>query len=102
MHLCDPENGFLGSAPIVGGTIPLALGAALALKIKGQKSVAISFFGDGAAGEGVLYESLNFAALKHLPIVFVCENNLYSTFKVLYRPFLYWPVRNTLHIPGAY
>jgi acetoin:2,6-dichlorophenolindophenol oxidoreductase subunit alpha len=79
MHVCDPENGFLGAAPIVGGTISLALGAALALKIRKQKSVAVSFFGDGAAGEGVLYESLNFAGLKKLPIIFVCENNLYST-----------------------
>jgi acetoin:2,6-dichlorophenolindophenol oxidoreductase subunit alpha len=79
MHLCDAQNGFLGAAPIVGGTISLALGAALALKIRKQKSVAVSFFGDGAAGEGVLYESLNFAGLKRLPIIFVCENNLYST-----------------------
>lgn len=79
MHVIDPSIGMLGSAPIVAGTIPLALGAALASKIRDEGVVAVSFFGDGATGEGVLCESLNFAALKRLPIVFVCENNLYST-----------------------
>lgn len=79
MHLIDPEVGMLGSAPIVAGTISLALGAALASSIRGDGRVAVSFFGDGATGEGVLCESLNFAALKKLPVVFVCENNLYST-----------------------
>jgi pyruvate dehydrogenase E1 component alpha subunit len=79
MHLIDPDVGMLGSAPIVAGTIPLALGAALASSIRKDGRVAVSFFGDGATGEGVLCESLNFAALKKLPIVFVCENNLYST-----------------------
>lgn len=79
MHLVDPEKGMLGSAPIVAGTISLALGAALASSIRKDGRVTISFFGDGATGEGVLYESLNFAALKKLPIIFVCENNLYST-----------------------
>lgn len=79
MHLSSPENGFLGAAPIVAGTISLALGAALAFKIRKVKRVVVSFFGDGAAGEGVLYESLNLAGLKRLPIIFVCENNLYST-----------------------
>ncbi|MBU2563316.1 MAG: thiamine pyrophosphate-dependent dehydrogenase E1 component subunit alpha [Actinobacteria bacterium] len=79
MHLRDVSVGMLGSAPIVAGTISLALGAALAVKIKREKKVVVSFFGDGAAGEGVLYEALNFAALKKLPIIFACENNLYST-----------------------
>lgn len=79
MHLIDPENGILGIVPIVAGTISLALGASLAIKIKKQKRVVVTFFGDGATGEGVLYESLNFAALKKLPIIFACENNLYST-----------------------
>ncbi len=79
MHLIDPSIGMMGSAPIVAGTIPLALGAALAAKIRDDGRVAVSFFGDGATGEGVLCESLNFAALKKLPIVFVCENNFYST-----------------------
>ena len=79
MHLIDVEAGVMGSAPIVAGTVSLALGAALASKIRGDGRVAVSFFGDGASGEGVLCEALNFAALKKLPILFVCENNLYST-----------------------
>jgi len=79
MHLVSLENGFLGSAPIVAGTISLAMGAALANKVNNKNNVVVSFFGDGATGEGVLYESLNFAALKNLPMIFVCENNLYST-----------------------
>ncbi len=79
MHLVAPEKGMLGAAPIVGGTIPLALGAALAAHIRGDKRVAAAFFGDGATGEGGIYESLNFASLLKLPLVFVCENNLYAT-----------------------
>lgn len=79
MHLSAPKWGMIGSAPIVAGTISLAMGAALASSIRGEDRVAVSFFGDGAAGEGVLYECLNFAALKKLPMVFVCENNFYST-----------------------
>jgi pyruvate dehydrogenase E1 component alpha subunit len=79
MHVIAPDIGMIGSAPIVAGTIPLALGAALASKIRKEKRITVSFFGDGAAGEGVLYESLNFAALKKLPIIFACENNFYST-----------------------
>ena len=79
MHIIDVQKGMLGSAPIVAGTISLALGAALASKIRSDHRVTVAFFGDGAAGEGVLHESLNFAALRALPIIFVCENNLYST-----------------------
>ena len=79
MHLIDPEIGMLGSAPIVAGTISLAVGAALASKIRSDKRVAVSFFGDGSSNEGVLFESLNFAAVNRLPVIFVCENNLYST-----------------------
>jgi pyruvate dehydrogenase E1 component alpha subunit len=79
MHLIAPEQGMLGAAPIVAGTISLAMGAALASSIRGDRRVAVTFFGDGATGEGVLYESLNFAALKKLPLVFVCENNFYAT-----------------------
>jgi len=79
MHIIEPSKGMMGAAPIVAGTISLSLGAALASRIRKDKRVSVSFFGDGATGEGVLYESLNFAALKCLPIVFVCENNLYST-----------------------
>ena len=79
MHLASPKMGLPGSAPIVAGTIPLAVGAALAFSIQKKDAVSVSFFGDGATNEGVFYESLNFAALKKLPVIFVCENNLYST-----------------------
>lgn len=79
MHLIAPEHGVLGIVPIVSGTISLALGSALASSIRKDGGVTVSFFGDGATGEGVLYESMNFAALKKLPIIFACENNLYST-----------------------
>jgi pyruvate dehydrogenase E1 component alpha subunit len=79
MHLSSPEQGLPGSSAIVAGTIPLAVGAALAFSMQKRDSVSVAFFGDGAAGEGVFYESLNFASLKKLPVIFVCENNLYST-----------------------
>ena len=79
MHVIATEKGFMGAAPIVAGTISLATGAALASKIRGDRRVTVSFFGDGATGEGVLYESLNFASLHRLPIIFACENNFYST-----------------------
>ena len=69
----------LGSAPIVAGTISLSVGAALATKIRGDNHVAAAFFGDGSSNEGVLFESMNFAAVNRLPVIFVCENNLYST-----------------------
>ena len=79
MHLLAPEVGMIGAAPIVAGTISLAVGAALASRVRHDRRVSVAFFGDGAAGEGVLYESMNLASLKKLPVLFVCENNLYST-----------------------
>jgi acetoin:2,6-dichlorophenolindophenol oxidoreductase subunit alpha len=79
MHLASPDMGLLGSSAIVAGTIPIAVGAALALSLKKSDGVAVAFFGDGAVGEGTFYESLNLASLKKLPVIFVCENNLYST-----------------------
>ena len=79
MHVLITDKGYLASTPIVAGTISLAVGSALAATLTGDNRVTVSFFGDGATGEGALYESLNFAALKKLPILFVCENNLYST-----------------------
>lgn len=79
MHLIAPEIGFMGSAPIIAQTVALAVGVALANSIKKNSNVAVSFFGDGAAGEGIIYESLNFAGLKKLNIIFICENNFYST-----------------------
>jgi len=79
MHLASPNIGFPGSSAIVAGTIPLAVGAGLAFSMQGRNTVSVAFFGDGAANEGAFYESLNFASLKKLPVVFVCENNLYCT-----------------------
>ncbi len=79
MHLASPEVGLPGSCAIVAGTVPLAVGAALAFFLQGKDAISVAFFGDGAANEGVWYESLNFASLKKLPVIFVCENNLYST-----------------------
>ena len=78
MHLVDIDVGHLGSSSIVGGGIPIGTGHALAAKMKGQDRVSVVFFGDGAHDEGVLYESVNFAILKKLPVVFVLENNQYS------------------------
>lgn len=79
MHLLDKENQLFGTVPIVGATIPIATGAGLASKMNGKGEVAVSFFGDGSAEEGVLHESLNLAATMKLPVIFVCENNLFSS-----------------------
>lgn len=79
MHIIDAAVGLPGSSAIVAGTIPLAVGAALAFATRGEDRVAVAFFGDGTTNEGVFYECLNFAALRRLPVLFVCENNLYST-----------------------
>ena len=83
MHLVDLEAGFLGATPIVGSTIPIAAGAALGTIMRGESRVTVVFFGDGATEEGVFHESLNFAVLKKLPVVFICENNLYSVYSPL-------------------
>ncbi len=80
MHLIDLDAGFLGATPIVGGTVPLAVGAAWAAKLKGEQRISAVFFGDGCFEEGVLHESMNFAMLHRLPIVFVCENNDFSVY----------------------
>ena len=79
MHLFAAEVGILGTVPLVGATIPLAVGAALASKMRANGNVSVPFFGDGAAEEGHFHESLNLAALFQLPVVFVCENNFYSS-----------------------
>jgi len=78
MHLAAPEVGLMGCSAIVASTIPLAVGDALAAKMRGEDRVAVAFFGDGAVDEGIFFESLNFAALKQLPVIFVCENNNYA------------------------
>lgn len=79
MHLYGAEHGFIGSVPVVAGTVPLAVGAALAAKKDGKGDVGVAFFGDGAAEEGAIHESLNLAATLKLPVLFVCENNLFSS-----------------------
>lgn len=79
MHLHDAANGFVGSVPIVAATVPLAVGAALAAKKDGKGAVGVGYFGDGAAEEGCVHESMNFAATFKLPMLFVCENNLFSS-----------------------
>ena len=79
MHITCPSVGLPGSSAIVSGTIPLAVGAAYSFMLQKKDNVSVVFFGDGSTNEGVFYESINLAALKKLPVVFVCENNLYST-----------------------
>lgn len=83
MHLIDRSVGFMGSSAIVGNSIPLGVGLGLAAKLDGAGQVSFVFLGDGAVEEGVFYESVNFAILKKLPVVFVCENNLYSVYSPL-------------------
>lgn len=75
MHLSAPNVGLMGSSAVVASAIPHAVGAAMALKRRGSDAVAVSVFGDGATEEGVYHESLNFAALKKVPVLFICENN---------------------------
>src|SRR5215813_4828225 len=80
MHIADPETGNLGANAIVGGSAGIATGAALSSKRLGTEQVAVCFFGEGALGQGVLYEVMNLAALWKLPVVYVCENNLYNEY----------------------
>ncbi len=83
MHLIDRGVGFEGSTAIVGNTIPIGVGLGLSLKIDKKDSISVVFCGDGSVEEGVFYESVNFAITKKLPILFVCENNLYSVYSPL-------------------
>ena len=78
MHVADPNVGILGANAIVAGGLPIAVGAALSSQLRGDNSVAVAFFGEGAVGEGIFHESLNMAGLWRLPILFVCENNQYA------------------------
>jgi pyruvate dehydrogenase E1 component alpha subunit len=80
MHLVDVEHGFLGATGVVGGNVPLALGSALASRLRGRDAVAVVFFGDGAAQGGIFVESVNLAALWELPVILVCENNGFAEF----------------------
>jgi TPP-dependent pyruvate/acetoin dehydrogenase alpha subunit len=78
MHLIDPAAGMMGTSAVVGSTIPPAVGYAWGLRLQGKGAVVASFFGDGAVEEGAFHESMNFAALKRAPVLFVCENNFYA------------------------
>jgi pyruvate dehydrogenase E1 component alpha subunit len=80
MHIADTTLNILGANGIVGGGIALATGAALSAKLRESRQVAVSFFGDGATNQGSFHESLNMAGAHHLPVIYVCENNLYSVF----------------------
>src|SRR5687768_13850028 len=80
MHIADPETGNLGANAIVGGSAGIATGAALSAKMRGSDQVAVCFFGDGALGQGLLYEAMNMASLWKLPVIYVCENNLYGEY----------------------
>ncbi len=79
MHLIDLAHGLYGTVPIVGSTIAIATGAGLAAKMDGKGDVAVSYFGDGATEEGAFHESLNLAASLRLPVLYICENNLFSS-----------------------
>ncbi len=85
MHLFKPDMGVMGTVGIVGGGIPLSTGLGLAMKMRNTDRVAVSFFGDGAANNGAFHESLNLAALWKLPVIYVCENNLYATSVAVWR-----------------
>lgn len=80
MHIADQENGNLGANAIVGGSAGIATGAALSAQYLGKEEVTVCFFGDGALGQGLLYEVMNMAALWSLPVIYACENNLYGEY----------------------
>jgi pyruvate dehydrogenase E1 component alpha subunit len=90
MHIADFEGGNLGANGIVGGGLPIAVGAGISIQNRGSDQVVACFFGDGASNQGTFHESLNLAALWRLPVVFVCENNLYA---------LSTPIRESLSVP---
>jgi TPP-dependent pyruvate/acetoin dehydrogenase alpha subunit len=80
MHIADPASGNLGANAIVGGSAGIATGAAFSAKHRGTKQVAVCFFGEGALGQGLLYEVMNLASLWNLPVIYVCENNMYNEY----------------------
>lgn len=80
MHLFDLEAGLIAAVPIVGSTLPIGVGIALGMRRMNRKGIVVIYFGDGASEEGVFAESLDFAALKKLPVLFICENNQYSVY----------------------
>lgn len=83
MHLIDLAVNFMGTSAIVGNSIPIGVGLALSAQLKGTNQISCVFLGDGAVEEGVFYESVNFASVRKLPVLFICENNLYSVYSPL-------------------
>lgn len=83
MHLTDLAVGFIGSTAIVGNSIPIGVGLGLSLQLKGATDVSVVYFGDGSTEEGAFYEALNFSIVRNLPVLFICENNLYSVYSPL-------------------
>jgi TPP-dependent pyruvate/acetoin dehydrogenase alpha subunit len=83
MHLMDLNVNFMGSSAIVGNSIPVGVGLGLSAKLKKKNQISYVFFGEGATEQGVFYESVNFAIIKKLPVIFICENNLYSVYSDL-------------------
>ena len=83
MHLIDLDVNFMGTSAIVGNSIPVGVGLGLSISLKKTQQISIIFLGDGAVEEGVFYESINFAVVKNLPVLFICENNLYSVYSPL-------------------
>jgi len=94
MHLVDTSVGFMGTTAIVGNTIPIGVGLGLSCKLDKSKQISCIFIGDGAVEEGVFYESVNFAAVKKIPVLFICENNLYSVYSPLH---VRQPVGRSIH-----
>ena len=104
MHIADVSAGNLGATGIVGSNIPVATGAGLSVKLKGTDQVVLCFFGDGAANTGTFHESVNMAAVWKLPVVYVCENNLYGMSVAVNRAFAFEDVADRAkgyNIPGV-
>ena len=106
VHLSAPEVGFIAASAILGQTMAVATGSAWAFKMDGSRRIAVCFFGDGAIEEGIFHETLNFASLKHLPVVFVCENNGYSTHTLLEvrqpKGITIWERARSYHMPSRF
>jgi pyruvate dehydrogenase E1 component alpha subunit len=83
MHLTDPSVGFIGSTAIVGNSIPIGVGIGLSIKLKKTNDLSVVYLGDGSTEEGAFYESVNFSIVRKLPVLFICENNLYSVYSPL-------------------
>jgi pyruvate dehydrogenase E1 component alpha subunit len=104
MHMTDASIGLLGANAIVGAQIPIAVGAALTAQVKQQGRVAVTFFGDGTANIGAFHEALNLAAIWKLPVIFICENNLYGEYSAVHKttPIADIAVRATAYnMPGV-